>query len=118
MKNRKWWIVPLAVVGAPAVIAGFGYVVMSLWNWLAPVAFGARTVTFWQALGLLILARILVGGLGGQNGYSSHRRDRPKDRWEQMTPEEREQFRQRLRDRSGARYATAAQPNAAPEEPQ
>jgi len=36
-------------------IAVFGFVVMSLWNWLAPAVFGLRTITFWQGLGILIL---------------------------------------------------------------
>jgi hypothetical protein len=39
-----------------------GFIVMYLWNWLAPAVFAARTITFWQALSLLVLARILVGG--------------------------------------------------------
>jgi hypothetical protein len=108
---RKGLLFAVAGVGACAL---FGFVVMYLWNWLAPVAFGARTLTFWQALGLLILARILVGGLGGQSGHSSHRRDRMTDRWDQLTPEEREQFRQRLRDR-GRRDVPNTEPKAAEE---
>jgi hypothetical protein len=86
----------LAPVGL-AAIALFGFIVMYLWNWLAPAVFGARTVTFWQALGLLVLSRILVGGLGGGHGDDKHGRRRMTDQWEQMTPEEREKFRQGLR---------------------
>ena len=115
MRNKKPLRVLMFAVAAPAAVALFGFVVMYLWNWLAPVAFGARTITFWQALGLLILARILVGGLGGQPGPSGHRRDRTTDRWDQLTPEEREQFRQRLRDRSGTRDAANTPPEAAKE---
>ena len=33
-----------------------------LWNWLMPAMFGLQTVTFWQALGLLVLSKILFGG--------------------------------------------------------
>jgi hypothetical protein len=43
----------------------FGEVVMHLWNWLLPMLFGWRQISFWQALGLLILCRILFGGFGG-----------------------------------------------------
>jgi hypothetical protein len=96
------WIAPLAILGM--VIFSFigGEVVMLLWNWLAPMLFGFRQVTFWQALGLLALCRILFGGFGLGGGGSSRRsRRRMFERWEQMTPEERERFRQGLHDRSG-----------------
>jgi hypothetical protein len=84
-----------------AAMALFGFVVMSLWNWLVPAVFHGPTVTFWQGLGVLVLARILVGGLGGGHGDDKHGRRRMMERWEQMTPEEREAFRQGLRERSG-----------------
>jgi hypothetical protein len=71
-----------------------GGVVYQLWNWLVPTIFGWRPVTFWQALGLLALCRILFGGLGRHVGYRSRR-------WEHMTPEERERFRQGMRRRFG-----------------
>jgi hypothetical protein len=73
-----------------------GEVVMLLWNWLAPALFGLRQVTFWQALGLLALCRILFGGLGLSGGASGRSRRRMRERWEHMTPEERERFRQGL----------------------
>jgi hypothetical protein len=81
-----------------AAVALFGFIVMYLWNWLMPAVFGARTITFWQGFGLLILARILVGGLGGGHGDNKHVR-RMTEQWEHMTPEERERFRRGLRDR-------------------
>lgn len=94
-------IAPLAV----AALALFPLVVRYLWNWLVPAVFGGPTVTYWQAFGLLILARILVGGLGGGHGDNKHGRRRMMEQWEQMTPEEREAFRQGLRDRCGERRA-------------
>jgi hypothetical protein len=86
---------------AVVFVAAAGFVVLSLWNWLAPSVFGLRTIGFWQALGLLILARILFGGLRGRPGHSMHGRRRMMDRWDQMTPEEREKLRQGLRGRCG-----------------
>jgi hypothetical protein len=86
----------LAPVGL-AAIALFGFIVMVLWDWLAPAVFGGHAITFWQALGLLVLSRILVGGLGGGHGDDKHGRRRMVDQWEQMTPDEREKFRQGLR---------------------
>ena len=47
------------------IIIAFGYVVMYLWNWLMPVIFGLTTITFWQAIGLGLLAKLLLGGIGG-----------------------------------------------------
>jgi hypothetical protein len=77
-------------------IAIGGGVVRLLWNWLAPTLFGLQPVTFWQAIGLLALCRILFGGFRGGGGPRSKIRQRMAERWEQMTPEEREKFRQGL----------------------
>lgn len=84
-------------------IAIFGFGVMSLWNWLVPALFGGKLITFWQALGMLVLSRILVGGFS---------RPRVVHKWEQLTPEEREKFRGAMeRRRCGDR---GAEPGNAP----
>jgi hypothetical protein len=59
--KRLIWIAPAAILGM--VLFGWigGEVVKLLWNWLAPELFGLRPVTFWQALGLLAICRILFG---------------------------------------------------------
>jgi hypothetical protein len=84
--------------------AVFSLVTMSLWNWLMPALFGLRAIGFWQALGLLVLSRILLGGFRGP-GHAMQWRRRMHERWEQMTPEEREKFRQGIRGRCGQRGA-------------
>jgi len=71
----------------------FGFVVMSLWNWLMPAIFGLRLISFWQALGLVLLGKILFGGFRGHAGGGRQWR-RMCNRWNQMTPEDREKFRQ------------------------
>ena len=76
-----------------------GELVVHLWNWLLPTLFGWRQISFWQAIGLLALCRILFGGFGGRGFQRSNFRRRMAERWEQMTPEEREKFRQGLRGR-------------------
>ena len=81
-----------------AVLA-LSFVVMSLWNWLIPSLFGLRAITFWQAMGLLILSKVLLGGFRGRPGGGMHWRRRMMERWDQMTPEEREKFRQGMRGR-------------------
>lgn len=82
--------------------AAFGFVVMSLWNWLMPAVFGWHVITYWQALGLLILSKILFGGMRGRSGPNMRWRYRMMERWEQMTPEERDKFRQSMRGRCGS----------------
>lgn len=75
-----------------------GLVVMFLWNALMPQLFGLHTLTFWQALGLLVLAKLLFGGFHRHSGGGYGRwRHRMRERWEQMTPEERERFSQGMR---------------------
>jgi len=100
--RRRWiFVAPLAIGGFLLFIALGGEVVRWLWNWLLPPLFGWREITFWQALGLLALCRILFGGLGSHGGQGSWRRRRMAERCEQMTPEERERFRQGMRGRFG-----------------
>jgi hypothetical protein len=108
--TRRMKMVLIAPLGLAAV-ALFGFIVMSMWNWLVPAVFGGHPITFWQGLGLLILSRILVGGLGGHNdNRHSHGK---MDGWERLTPEEREKFRQRLREAGGfTGPAPASEPNA------
>jgi len=73
----------------------FSFVVMWLWNWLMPVLFGLHAISFWQALGILVLSKILFGGFHGRHGFKGDWRARLIRRWEDMTPEEREKFRSR-----------------------
>jgi hypothetical protein len=101
MKKKWLWIAPLAVVGLVAFVAIGGAVVRLLWNWLMPELFGWREITFWQALGLLALCRILFGGLGGGHSRSGLRRRRDV-RLDRLSPEERERFHEKLRERWGA----------------
>lgn len=89
------------------VVAAF--VVMRLWNWLVPPVFGWHLIGFWQAAGLLVLSKIFFGGFrGGRHGCWKSRR-RMMERWEQMTPEEREKLRNSMRGRCGSFGAPAAE---------
>jgi hypothetical protein len=106
--------IKIALIGTVAC-ALFGFVVMGLWNWLAPAVFGGHTITFWQALALLVLSRILFGGFRGRPGHRMHWRRRMMERWEQMTPEQRQEFRQGWRGGCGRRGMPDAEPKVAPE---
>ena len=103
---------PLAIVGMVVFMTIGGVVVMLLWNWLTPPLFGWHQVTFWQALGLLALCRILFGGFHPAGGRRSGIRQRMAERWERMTPEERERYRQSFRGRWGSFEPPAPAPGA------
>jgi hypothetical protein len=106
MRKKWYWIAPLAIIAIPLFIFIGGEIVMHLWNWLLPGLFGWRLITFWQALGLLLLCRILFGGLGrgGPRG--------PRFRGcRQMSPDERDRFRQAMDD--GYKFGAEAKGSSA-----
>lgn len=104
-RKRLIWIAPLAMLGIALFIFIGGELVMHLWNWLLPMLFGLRQITFWQAIGILALCRILFGAHGFRGPMRSNVRRRMRERMEEryatMTPEERERFRQSWRGRCG-----------------
>jgi hypothetical protein len=100
-KKRLIFIAPLALLGMALFAFIGGEIVLYLWNWLLPPLFGWRALTFWQALGMLALCRILFGGFGFHGGGRSRIRQRMQDRCGNMSPEEREKFRQAMREKWG-----------------
>ncbi len=94
---RKKWIlfVPAAILGGALFMAIGGEVVRLLWNWLLPPLFGWSQITFWQALGILALCRILFGGFGHHGSGRRH-----------FSPEQRERFRRGIHRRFGTGQAT------------
>jgi hypothetical protein len=96
---------------AAAFIAVFGLAVMGLWNWLFPALFGWHRIDYVQALGILVLSKILFSGVRGGPGRHWGWRGRMMERWEAMTPEEREKFRHGMRGRCGFK-PPEAQPKA------
>lgn len=101
VRNRVSRIV-MMVVAAMVFVTVFGYVVMRLWNWLMPALFGWHWISFWQALGVLVLSRILFGGFHGHRGGHRQWRRRMMERWDRMSPEERERFRECARGRKAS----------------
>jgi len=112
--NKRWiFIVPAAIAGMTAFVVLGGLVVRLLWNWLLPPLFGWREITWLQGLGLLALCRILFGGFHTGRRADPELRlrlkermvdrmaDRVAERWDRMSPEDRERFRQRVRERCG-----------------
>ncbi len=110
--ERKMGITRLKI----AVFVALGSRYLDLWSmhlveFLMPAIFGLHVITFWQAVGLLILGRLLFGGFRPRRGGFVWRR-KMMERWEQMTPEEREKFREGMRHRCGGSRTPATETHA------
>jgi len=75
LRMAGWIIGGIALACVVGLV--FGWVVKLLWNWIMPGLFGLATITFWQAFGIVILAKILFSGFGHHGDRKSHR-FRPK----------------------------------------
>jgi hypothetical protein len=84
----------LGVVGAAVFALAFGWLVMILWNWLLPGIFGLGTITYWQGFGLIILAKLIFGGMGGWGRHRGGPGHRPgRGPWDEHWKSGREQWR-------------------------
>ena len=102
-RGRNFWI--KAVIFIPIAIAAgvfvFGSVVMLLWNALLPAILGVKAITFWQALGILVLSKILFGGFAGRHGHHKchDHAHHWHGRWMHLTPEQKEMMKSEWRGR-------------------
>jgi hypothetical protein len=100
--KRHWLVRGLKfALFAALFVTVASFVVMRLWNWLMPALFGWHLINFSQAVGILVLSKILFGGFRGRAGRHMYWRRRMMERWEHMTPEEREKFRHGMGGRCG-----------------
>ncbi len=98
--RRLRLLIPLAVLAFLTVLT---FVVHALWNDVLADVLAVKTITYWQALGLLLLARILFGSwpCGGRR-LGGHFRERMMTRhWESLDPEQRVKMREEMRRRFG-----------------
>lgn len=99
----------IAAVGFAALL---GAIVMFLWNAILPGVVGVKSLTFWEALGLLVLCRILFGsfrfGHSGRKHWREKRR-RWRDKWMNMSDEERASMKERWKARCEKRNLTKEQ---------
>lgn len=74
---------------------------MWLWNSILPDIVGIKTITYWQAMGILVLSKILFGGFHGCKGNrpSGFQKRRFMKKMKSMTPEQREAFKQNWKAR-------------------
>ena len=112
-RNRGLHVLKVLVIVAVAITV-FSFVTMQLWNWLMPGVFGLHAITWVQALGLLLLCKILFGGFhrhgGGYRGRSW--KQQMVERWLAMSPEERERFQAGMRGRWGCGFGAEHEPAA------
>lgn len=118
--DRKFWLLRglRFFFFAALFVTVVGFATQALWNWLMPALFRLPTITLAQTFGLLLLSRILFGGLRGgrPGGWARKRREwqqRMAGRLEHLSPEAREKFRQQMRSRCGTGWG-GRQPEAAP----
>jgi hypothetical protein len=103
MIHKKFWI--KKVIGFTAMAAAFGsllsYVVMRLWNGILTEVVHVSPISFLQAIGILILSKILFGGFHTRGGCGprNHWKNMMKEKLEHMSPEEREKMKEEWRNK-------------------
>jgi membrane protein implicated in regulation of membrane protease activity len=109
--GRKFLFIIPFVLLALAVFTG---AVMLLWNNVLAQVVHVSTISFWQALGILVLSKILFGGFRGAQWGRHEWRKRMMQRWEHMSPEEKEKFRNEWQERCGRRFGRPFEEEKAP----
>ena len=97
--RKKFIFIPFLAIGAIALL---GYIVMQLWNNILPDVLHTGTITYWQALGIFVLAKIIFGfGHGGRGRGNAPWMKYRMERFKNMSPEEQQRFREEMRARCG-----------------
>lgn len=102
MSNGKFWFKKTIgfIICGLAIAALIGWVVMSLWNCVLVEVINVKLITFWQALGLFMLGKILFGGFSKGCCHAGGKWNMDmKNKWQQMSPEEKEKFKQNWRNK-------------------
>ncbi|MBI1227118.1 MAG: hypothetical protein GC192_17940 [Bacteroidetes bacterium] len=95
--RKKFFLIPF---GIAAFLLLIGWVVMLLWNAILPnVVAGVSALTYWQAVGLLVLSKILFSGFHGKPGPRPGGGMHWREKWMNMSEEERAQFKAKWRER-------------------
>jgi hypothetical protein len=77
---------------------------MYLWNWLVPMLFHGPVISYWQALGLLVLSKILFSGFGGGKRNpcgeeAPYWKQRFNEKFSSMSEEQREEFKRKMKEK-------------------
>jgi hypothetical protein len=122
-RNRKVWIGKFVIFGLAMVIV-LGLVTQFLWNFIMPEIFGLPLITFWQGIAMFALAKLIFGfgGSGGRGKWGGYRNHQWKREWAEkyskLSPEDRERFKQKLKDKWCSWEENPAKPAEAQKDPQ
>src|SRR4051794_24354922 len=94
--RKRLWAIPFAVA---AIVVVKSALVLVLWNHLIPDLFNGPLLTFPQAIGLTVLAKLLVGFGGHRHFGGPPWAHKMKARWAALSPEERDKLRHAIRHR-------------------
>ena len=100
-KGKK---IVLFIIFVILALAFFGLMVKWLWNWLLPELFDVPAISFYQAIGLLLLSKILFSGFGHKKSHGHKKdwwKDKIKRKLSKMSDEERQQFKEKMRSKWG-----------------
>lgn len=98
-KHKKSWI--FLILCPPLIFLGVTWIVMALWNCILPEIIGVKSINFWQAMGILVLSKILFGGFHGKfgQGMRDMKQKHLRHKMEGMSYEEKEKFKEVWRNR-------------------
>lgn len=95
-KKKFWFAFPLILTAIGLFIWFFQW----LWNALLPDILGVKSISYWQAFGILLLSKILFGGMNFKKHDGKFRR---KMR-EHFSDEDRMKFRNEWAERWRQRF--------------
>ena len=98
--KRGVLFIPIAIGG----VFLMGLLVMWLWNTILPETIGVKSISYFQAMGIFVLSKLLFGFNKGW-GRRDHYRQRVEEKWHTMTPEEREKLKSEWKHRCGSRWS-------------
>ena len=93
-KARKCWMIPFIILG---IVLIKGALTMVVWNALVPDLFHGPVLSYFQAVGLVVLSKLLFG-CGFKPCMGHGRFGPPWKRLEGLTPEERAKIKEELRN--------------------
>lgn len=97
--EKNWKKAPFIVLLVLAGIAALVAVLMLLWNAILPDVIGVTTITYWQALGILVMSKILFGGLGKGSMKNRKGKAKFKQKFMHMSDEEKASFKSEWKSR-------------------
>ena len=101
MKKVGYKIVGIIVFGT-VLITGLSAAVMYLWNYALAPSIGINPLSYWQAMAILVLSKILLTGFRPRK-HGGHWKHKWRSKMHNMSDEEREQFREKWAQRCGPR---------------